>query len=552
MKPLVFHRHTKVKTPYLELVEPVRPSKVQRKKLKSLGFEVYEEDGLWWNTLAALGRANMSRASLEALFVEHGLEAEVREAPTPEPAEDEPAEVHESDEDEIDLSTAVLHLFKWNSEIGAHVDRADDRAYALSRQIETLEAQVATLRNLVGRLSADSGPPGRSIFVTDPGSIHEVEGRQVYFDLVRGVPVIAGPEERVRQCVLRHLVENLDIPLHLMESEFRLPRMKDRADIVVRVPASSKADVRFLAIIECKAPGTPLNDDVRDQAKRYADALQASYFGITDGGALYTWHRQEPAAGWQQAVCFPNLRMLLGDVPPVALVSPSRSVARPPYDELVDAYHVARLGDEAAVLPYDDTHPKFLMNFASLFFDTSEGPAGLVSEGWRCTLDRHLITTSFGNAGYQPDAYSGPYRGLVVASRGHGSVLAFFRTWTTRSTASANPTTMLALGLHHADGRRHHAVQLNLPKAIEDHGDRVSIIHRGRVSKGGGGSFRAEEVVQHVSIVAPDMIRDGKIYLGELPNDRLISWNDAFPVLVRVLRFGLAVDTLRTGAEAVN
>lgn len=549
----LFYRHARAELPYVALMEPVQPGKRLQGRLEKLGFTLDESCGLWWCPLVRLGRANMSLKAIAAQLRSCGIEANVHDAPEygveeeAEVKDEESDEEHEDDDEEGDSQEdgqgeggeeiedeAALHP----------VFRASffERVYEMYRKQESLEAQVATLHGMVARLAGhSSGEAGRSILVKEPGPVHLMDGRRAFIDLVRGCPVLDLPEERVRQRVLQHLVDHLGFPVHLLDSEHRIAHVADRADIVVRLLDAERGVERCLAVIECKEPGVPLNDDVRDQAKRYATKLKAPYLAITDGRSLLTWHSADGGANWRAVDGFPNLRMLLDEIPPAHLVSPTRCIPRPDFEDLLDPLYVTRLLRMAAI----DEEDRFLINLASLFFDDRVGPKGQEFDGWRCVEDRQLVATSFGNAGYKSHAYPGPYRSLLLEHPQHGKVLTFYRTW------NAGPNTMLALGIHHIeDGRRHHATQLNLRRAVE-FGDEgfAEVRHTAKVSMGTGGSFKQADVVARVAAQAPDMVIDGRIYLGRLPTNRLITWEDAFPVLVRLLRFALAVDGLRTGTD---
>ncbi|MEZ4474789.1 MAG: type I restriction enzyme HsdR N-terminal domain-containing protein [bacterium] len=473
----------------------------------------------------------MSRASLASLLEQHGVDADVEDGPL-------------EDADEVDIDEGDSEV---GTESGSQEERMDfvPRLYELYRTQQGMQAQLATLHGMVARLSgADSGEAGRVIAVTDPGAVHTLDGKACFIDLARGCPVLDKPEERVRQCVLQHLVQHLGFPIHLLDSEHRLPRDQDRADIVVHVPQPDGSGSRYLAVIECKAPEVPLDDDVQAQAERYAAKLDAQVYGVTDGRVIKTWHRSQD--GWTAVTCFPNLAMLLGRVQPADLVSPTASIERPEFGEIDDVFFGMRLHEADAIHGPDD----FLINLSSLFFDTTDGPEGMSADGWRCDQDRGLVQTSFGNAGNTSHAYSGPYRALILRHEEDGKALVFYRTWITYSSSGAEPYTMLALGIHHPEsGRRHHAVQLNLQKAVAFDAEGALLTHSGSLSRGGGGSFKRAGVLAQVAGGAPDLVVDGHIRLGRLPTDRLIEWSDAYPILVRLLRYARAIDGLRTGAD---
>lgn len=562
MGNLIFHRHADVEPPYVDLVEPADPPKRAQSRLARLGFELDENNGLWCLPLSELGRRNMSCAAISDRLRAVGLDARVINAPEEEEyatgadeTDDEGAAAlaatdEENEAEDGDDDGEVAAYFEWletmHGQHAEHTDRVDLRLYNLALRVDELEAANRTLLAILRPLTQDPGEAGRTILGDEDQPRHEFEKRTVYFDRCRGVPVVASPEEQVRQRVLRHLEEHLGVPRHYLLSELRLPRSTDRADIVIWIPGDDD-ERKFLAVIECKSARTPMNDDVWMQAQRYGTKLNAPYVGITNGSSLHARRFSPEASAWLTLQGFPTFQMLLSHHSPPPSAPPARAIARPDFGSLGDAFYLERYAEAHAVVPvavHDDlNHLAMLVNLASLLLDDAESPKDFTANGWTCTHDRGLIDTSFGNAGYSSHAYSGMYRALIVAHPKHGSGLPFFRTFQQQS-----GSTMLAMGLHHLDGRQHHAVQLNLTRALEfdDEREVVRVVHDGRMSKGGGGSFSRSDVIATVQQDAPDLIHDGRAVLGELPTDRLVTWEDAFPMLVNLFRFARAADRLRT------
>jgi len=535
MGRIILHRHVHADPAWVGLFEPSEPSKRILKRLGKLGFEQDPNDGIWYQTLEALGRKNMSCQAIAAMIRQVGLDAEVVDAPTG----------SDADQDEDGWSAEGLLDFRVGT-LEEALDRSESRIYDLTRRVEALETQNATLLGMLRRLTGDPGAAGRRI-AGEPPAPTPLEGRSVYFDRARGVPVAATPEESVRQIVLAHLEDALGVPRHLLHSEYRIPRHQDRADIVLGEMADG-ARSKALAVIECKAPTVPLDDDVWAQAERYGRKLGARFVAITDGESLRARRRGQREGEWTAIQGFPTFQMMLDGISPALLVPRRRPIPRPAFEALLDESTLRRYADARAVVPEpvdgDWAHLITLINLSSLLLDDAPSTTGANADGWTCAEDRGLIDTSFGNAGYSSHAYSGLYRCLLLRHEEQGDALTFYRTWT-----QSSGHTMLSLGLHHADGRRHHAVQLNLGRALDfdEEDDQVALVHDGRMSKGGGGSFSRADVLARVEQEAPDLVDGRHAQLGWLPTDRLITWDDAFPVLVRLLRFARAADGLRTG-----
>jgi hypothetical protein len=100
------------------------------------------------------------------------------------------------------------------------------------------------------------------------------------FDPLRKKFVALTEEEWVRQHLIAYFIEHKKIPMHMMASErgLTINTMPRRFDLVV-----FSTDGKPAMIVECKAPGIPLNEDVFYQAARYNMALHVKYLLITNG-----------------------------------------------------------------------------------------------------------------------------------------------------------------------------------------------------------------------------------------------------------------------------
>lgn len=87
------------------------------------------------------------------------------------------------------------------------------------------------------------------------------------------------PEEWVRQHCIQYLHEFSGIPFQNMVAEFpvNIHQLHQRADILVYKNA------RPWILCECKKPEVKLNQEVLNQAMRYAQALQTPYLYLSNG-----------------------------------------------------------------------------------------------------------------------------------------------------------------------------------------------------------------------------------------------------------------------------
>ena len=110
------------------------------------------------------------------------------------------------------------------------------------------------------------------------------DGKQQVYDPVRQRFVALTPEERVRQCTLKMLVEQVLVPKGLIAVEYsiKVNKLDKRCDIVVFDRGGNP-----LVIVECKAASVTISEKVLDQAVRYYSALKPKYIILTNGAELY-------------------------------------------------------------------------------------------------------------------------------------------------------------------------------------------------------------------------------------------------------------------------
>lgn len=100
------------------------------------------------------------------------------------------------------------------------------------------------------------------------------------WDPLRRRWLVCTPEEWVRQHVINHLVNDLGCPAPLIVQEHRitLNGLAKRADVVVHGPAG-----RPMLLVECKAPGVPVDQRTFEQAARYNRVFRVPWLLVTNG-----------------------------------------------------------------------------------------------------------------------------------------------------------------------------------------------------------------------------------------------------------------------------
>ncbi len=105
-------------------------------------------------------------------------------------------------------------------------------------------------------------------------------GRTMVFDPFREKYVVLTSEELVRQQFARFLIEERSFPVKLMVTEYalKLNRMAKRCDILV-----FDRNGLPVTLVECKAPGVKITQDVFDQVARYNVVFRVRYLMVTNG-----------------------------------------------------------------------------------------------------------------------------------------------------------------------------------------------------------------------------------------------------------------------------
>lgn len=100
------------------------------------------------------------------------------------------------------------------------------------------------------------------------------------FDRIRGIWVVATPEEKVRQLFVRHLICNIGYPAsHIaVEHGFKFDNGKcQRCDIVV-----FDSKLQPFMVVECKAQSVAISAQTASQATRYNANIGAKYITLTN------------------------------------------------------------------------------------------------------------------------------------------------------------------------------------------------------------------------------------------------------------------------------
>jgi len=108
-----------------------------------------------------------------------------------------------------------------------------------------------------------------------------------YFDSSRKKFVRATPEEAVRQAVVSWLKDVLNVPSHLIETEFALrlfdSRNADRVDILVHDFREGATAKEPWLLVECKRPGVESPAALQVQVNKYLRILKPKFIMLSLG-----------------------------------------------------------------------------------------------------------------------------------------------------------------------------------------------------------------------------------------------------------------------------
>lgn len=110
--------------------------------------------------------------------------------------------------------------------------------------------------------------------------VKEEDGKLKVFDFLRRKFVAFTPEEYVRQHFVEHLAETLHYPRGLMANEVALEinGLRRRCDTLV-----SDRGGRPFMVVEYKAPGVAITQEVFNQIARYNMVIGARYLVVSNG-----------------------------------------------------------------------------------------------------------------------------------------------------------------------------------------------------------------------------------------------------------------------------
>ncbi|MED4990048.1 type I restriction enzyme HsdR N-terminal domain-containing protein [Parageobacillus toebii] len=381
--------------------------------------------------------------------------------------------------------------------------------------------------------------------------IYKKNGKKFLYDMVKGILRPATPEEKVRQKVVKYLVEQMKIPIEAIETELLLSSIdnlsKLRADIVVWHINEATNSEECLLIIEVKAPHVPLTEKTLEQVMSYQSILKSKYVAITNGEDLEIYQIRENGTAQLLTTELYTYEDLINSNVKFAK---KRTMRRLSFDEINYHRYINMLIDKGYIGEETDPdlHPFLaeLQNF--ILVEPISCVLPIQFKGISLEQDLGYSFHTYGNAA--GGSFPGYYRGFVVKTLDGNEAIYRIGMFGTaklindpifgnrKSYTVLNVATEDMLGYHNS-------LELNIDNSISKRKTEYRFFHNGRLTAGKKGSVKIEKVKNYVSKYAPDLLVEDKIYLGSLPNNMSISWDQGQQFIMNLLLYANIRDKLR-------
>ena len=376
--------------------------------------------------------------------------------------------------------------------------------------------------------------------VMHAGSLH-------YLDPIREKYVPATPEEEVRQKVLQYLITVLKVPKQFIRVEYLLSKSgldsKNRADILIGYYNPDDGHMHCLGVIECKAPDVDiLTEDVKAQAIGYADDLDTDFVVVVNGVYSCCWIYDRDKDEYNVIKKLPVYqKMLDGDV------------ENDVYFEAPDRFTFEELEAHKTYYIYDypvfgektnPDHLTFLTNlYDCLMLDKNKMPKGKYKY-FELVEDYGVRCIKVGNSsGF---GYTGECRSFIIRKNGQY----FFMNVSIFDYGSASQDHNILTVSVDRNSKNHNSLQYSL-KEMGKIGSAFHFVHNGRLTCGKRGACKVSDFKDFMKERVPFLLKNDKIDLGTLHNNRLICMNDPEMVsfIENLLTYGLVRDEYRDIVE---
>lgn len=318
------------------------------------------------------------------------------------------------------------------------------------------------------------------------------------------------PEELTRQSFINYLIKEKGYPNDRFEIEFPLSRIvrgkKGRADILVYDYQGN-----VLCLIECKNRNETITDNVIDQILRYNEVINAESLCIVAGNEFFFCGYNEKNEFIQFAE-IPTFKTLMeGGTIEYYNYEPidfeKFQINEKSFNYLID-YGI--FGENT-----EDKYFPFLLNLYNFYLDENDKIKFENDE----YIDIGIKNTKYGNA--SGGNFFGDYRAFLKPNT--NTIVSFSISSMTRGENFPVYTSLMFAV--EEKGHFHLSLELNVEKNIEIIDNSAIITHDGKITVGKLGASKRSELIEFVENENPNLIKNGKIYLGKFNFENEIIGN---------------------------
>jgi hypothetical protein len=381
--------------------------------------------------------------------------------------------------------------------------------------------------------------------------IYHKDGKPCYLDTFRKKMIYITPEETVRQGILRYLVDILKVPVEMILVEEHLSHYgiisKKRADIVINKYDDESNQWFPCAIIECKAKAMIIGDSASKQAIEYADELGCDYVFISNGINMLAAKYDEKKEQYIEIKELPSYKDMLNGK--YEELTQTKVPPRIPFGQLKER------SDSYVDQEFGISTPKhmlpFLTNLWECFLDETHKLPVKKYHKFELTKDYGNRVLSYGNA--SGGTFAGVYRSFLikVGTNDEFVSIGFSKYFTT-----ARPDNMRTCINVAIDNEKsmHQSLQLVVDNQLMISGDKCRFSHSGRIGISNKGTGKIDELKQYIMEDYDKILKNGKIDLGTITNDRLLYLDDPEVVdfVENLISYALVRDKYREYFKANN
>lgn len=362
------------------------------------------------------------------------------------------------------------------------------------------------------------------------------------------------PEEVVRQKTMTKLISDYGVPPHLVDAEVPLKYYEKgahgRADIVVSGIVKDENKYLPLILVECKEPNVPLTDRVEFQILKYHSVIRAKILVLTNGQDEIVYQYLNEEDRYQELNSLPHYKDLLTkdfyEPKEFEIVNWQRPSHINPEDDFIkELQHYGHIGEDS-----DSQYHSLLINLLGLILDPDTKINSLDLPFRKFIDDGGMRYTTFGNA--SGGGFPGDYRYMIL-ERNDGETQIISFTIMGKLSAENHPLYGNSKGhslfLFAIDDyeNSHLSLEYAIDRFVKVENNIFSFWHDGTLTLGKRGRVKNKEVIDFIESRRPELIRDEKIYLGQLDNCSQFEWHqeDVQSLIANFITYSFLRDEFR-------